>query len=85
MFCRPTQRFTLLLLIALVALAPACSKEQPPAPTPQPPPAAPTPAPRDTSPPPVETGPAGEWEESEAAPQTFLSPDEINARQLLKV
>jgi peptidoglycan-associated lipoprotein len=79
----PTKRFALLALLALVVLIPACSKDAPPAPAPAPvPPPAPAPAPeRDEVPPPD----AGEWEVADAAEEeSFLSADQINARQLLR-
>lgn len=69
-------------LIALAVLLPACKKEAPPAPAPRQQAAAPAPAPATT--PQAETPPAGEWEATPAPEgETFLSPEEINSRQLL--
>lgn len=82
MLNRSTSRLTLLLLIALVAILPACKKEAPPAPAPPPPPPAVTPAP--TPPPPPVVEPADDWVESDPVQQTFLSVAEINGRRLLK-
>lgn len=77
----PTKRFSLLALLALIVLIPACSKDAPPAPAPVPvPPAAPAPEPDEVPPP-----EASEWEVAEAAEEeSFLSADQINARQLLR-
>lgn len=77
----PTKRFSLLALLALVVLIPACSKDAPPAPAPVPvPPPAPAPEPDEVPPP-----EADEWEVAEAAEEeSFLSADQINARQLLR-
>jgi len=79
---RPTKRLSLMALLALVVLIPACAKDEPPAPAPQPvPPPAPAPAPtREVAPP-----EAGEWEVADAgAEESYLSMDQINARQLLR-
>ena len=78
----PAKRFSLLALLALVVLIPACSKDEPPAPAPQPvPPPAPQPAPRREVAPPE----AGEWEVADAGEEeSFLSAEQINARQLLR-
>lgn len=76
----PTKRFSLLALLALVVLIPACSKDAPPAPAPVPVPPAPAPEPDEVPPP-----EADEWEVAEAAEEeSFLSADQINARQLLR-
>ncbi len=79
----PAKRIPVLALLALVVLVPACSKEEPPAPAPQPvPPPAPAPEPRRD----VEPPEAGEWEVADAGDgdASFLSAEEINARQLLR-
>jgi len=78
----PAPRLSLLALLALVLLIPACSKDEPPAPAPQPvPPPAPAPAPS----PEVEAPNAGEWEVADAAEEeSFLSAEQINARRLLR-
>lgn len=81
MLNRSTSRFTLLLLIALVAILPACKKKAPPAPAPPPPPPAVTTEP--TPPPTTVEEPADVWIESTPVPQDFLTVDEINARRLL--
>lgn len=74
-------RCLIMLLAAGLLILPACSKSQPPAPAPTQTAAAPPPAPA-----PVEAAPpAGEWEAEPPAPgESFLSPEEINARRLLK-
>jgi peptidoglycan-associated lipoprotein len=79
----PAKRIPVLALLALVVLVPACSKEEPPAPAPQPvAPPAPAPEPRRD----VEPPEAGEWEVADAGDgdASFLSAEEINARQLLR-
>jgi len=78
----PAKRFSVLALLALVVLIPACSKDEPPAPAPEPvPPPAPAPAPSREVPPPE----AGEWEVADAGDDdSFLSAEQINARQLLR-
>lgn len=75
-------RLLAFLVAAVVLLLPACSKSQPPAPAPRQQAAAPAPA----EPEPVaEAPPAGEWEADPVDPgSSFLSPDEINARRLLR-
>ena len=78
----PAKRISLLALLALVVLIPACAKDEPPAPAPQPvAPPAPAPEPRrDVTPP-----EAGEWEAADVGEeQSFLSAEEINARKLLR-
>ena len=79
----PNARLIVLMLAVLVMALPACKKEAPPAPAPQAPPPAPKaePAP---PPPAAEPPEVSDWVETEAAPQTFLSADEINRRQLLR-
>lgn len=80
---RPTKRLSLMAVLALVVLIPACSKSAPPAPAPKPPaPAAPAPAP---APPEVAAPEAGEWEVADTgADESFLSAAQINARHLLR-
>lgn len=78
----PTKRFSVLALVALAVLVSACSKDEPPAPVPEPV-AAPAPAPE----PEREAEPleAGEWEVADAGDEeSFLSAEQINARQLLR-
>lgn len=73
-------RKTLFLLIAVAVMLPACKKDAPPAPEPTREAAPPVeaPAPRE------DAAPVGEWEADPVAGESFLSPEEINARQLLK-
>ncbi|NKB89746.1 MAG: peptidoglycan-associated lipoprotein Pal [Acidobacteria bacterium] len=79
----PAKRISLLALVAVIALVPACSKDEPPTPAPQQVTPAPTPAPEARQP--VEPLTAGEWEEADSGEDTsFLSADEINNRQLLR-
>jgi peptidoglycan-associated lipoprotein len=78
----PAKRVSLLALLALVVLIPACAKEAPPAPAPQPVAApAPEPEPRREVTPPE----AGEWEAADVGDEeSFLSAEAINARKLLR-
>jgi len=77
----PAKRFSLLALLALVVLIPACSKSEPPAPALEPvPPPAPVPTPK----PEVAAPEAGEWEAADVEEESFLSAEQINARQLLR-
>lgn len=80
---RPTKRLSLMAVLALVVLIPACSKSAPPAPAPEPTaPPAPAPAP---APPEVAAPDVGEWEVADTgADESFLSAEQINARQLLR-
>lgn len=74
---------SMLLLVAAVGLLPACKKDSPPAPAPTESEAAPAPADAPAEEPAAPA--AGEWEEAAAPPgESFLSPEEINARELLK-